>query len=105
MSYAVIWSERGGPRYAGALEIGERCLTLSGTAGGFHTQRRLTYAGLAAMHVERRPDRRLGGRPTLVLEHKAAGCLGVVAIDGAGTLHEVVERVAAARERAAKRAA
>jgi hypothetical protein len=56
MSYAVIWSDQDGRRYAGALEVGDSGLVLSGTAGGVGAQRRLTYAGLAAMHVERRPD-------------------------------------------------
>jgi hypothetical protein len=102
MTYAVVWSENGGPRYAGSLELADRCLTLSGTANGaLESRRRLAYCELAEPRVERHPEARLAGRPTLVLEHREAGPVRVVSLEGTGALHELLERIAEARGKAA----
>ncbi len=78
MSYAVVWSENGGPVYAGRLELAERCVLLAGTAGqARESRRKVFFEELADVWVERRPDVRLDGRPTLVLERGDGGRLRI----------------------------
>jgi len=101
VSYAVVWNENGGPLYAGRLDLTGSSVRLAGKTGDSQLSRwRLAYDQLADVHVERRPASRLRSRPTLVLERTNGGPIRVVSVEGAGSLHELAERLEVARERA-----
>jgi hypothetical protein len=102
MVYAVVWSENDGPVYAGRLDVGPRSLRLAGSASEARRSRRqLFYRELTDVHVERRSQARLAGRPTLAFELPGGRLLRIASIDGAGSLHELDELVAAARAKVA----
>jgi hypothetical protein len=102
MSYAVVWSEDGGPVYAGKVELGQRSVLLAGRARpALESRRRLLYEELADLHVERRPAARLAGRPTLVLQRRHGGPVRIASVQGLGALHELAEALAAAHGKAA----
>jgi hypothetical protein len=49
------------------------------------------------VRIDRRPTLRLAGRPTLVIESVDGDSFRVASFDGAGTLHELTERLETAR--------
>lgn len=89
MAYAVVWSENGGRPRPGRLELRAGSLLLGGL--------RLLYDDLEDVRVERRPAARLAGRPTLVLESRVGHRYRVASLAGAGTLHELAERLGGVR--------
>jgi len=95
MTYAVVWSENGGAPRAGRLELASGSLRLAGRPG-----RELSFDDIADARIDRRPTLRLAGRPTLVIESRAGDRFRVASLEGAGTLHELTERLEAARRRA-----
>lgn len=92
MAYAVLWSENGGAPRAGRLDLGTVFLSLAG-----HPARELSYDEVADVRIDRRPTLRLAGRPTLVIESRAGDSFRIASLDGAGTLHELAERLHSAR--------
>lgn len=95
LSYAVVWREPGGPRYAGGLELGPSALRLRGAApDGSVRAERLLYDDLAAVRVGRAAEERIDGRPVLVLDRQVGGRLCVASLEGFGIVHELAERVA-----------
>lgn len=105
MSYAVVWSENGGCLHAGRLELADGAVLLEGTAEqACRALRQLLYEELACVRVERRPEARLGGRPTLVLEDATGSRMRIVSVEGGGSLHELADLVERARGAAAVRA-
>jgi len=94
MTYAVVWSEDGGPPNAGSLEVADGHLLL---AGRTESGRRLPYGDLADARLERLYAERLSGRPTLVLALRDGPVLRVASVEGGGALHELADRIAAAR--------
>ncbi len=92
MAYAVVWSENGGRLRAGSLELAHGALRLGGKP-----ERRLAYDDVEDVRIDRRPKIRLGGRPTLVIESRGGDSLRIASFDGAGSLHELAERLEAAR--------
>jgi hypothetical protein len=102
MSYAVIWREDDGPLYAGKLEFADTHLLLCGSASsGRESDQKLFYDEFADARIERRPDARLAGRPTLVLERSGGTRLRVGSLTGCGAIHELADRLLAARGKAA----
>ena len=98
MTYAVVWSERGGPRFAGSLELGSGSAVLSGSAaGGSSSQRRLRLGDLVDVHVERGPS----GAPVVVVAEPGGSRLEIASLEGRGTLHELVEGLLRERGKAA----
>ena len=95
MTYAVVVSEDGGPEHIGRLEFERDCLRLFGGST-------VRYADLRDVYLERRsgvsPAAR---RPTLVLVSRHGERLRIGSLEGLGTLHELAERVAEARGKAA----
>ena len=101
MSYAVTWSEDGGPLFAGSLEVGSTCLSLVGTARFARASRQhVRYTEMTDIRIERVPESRLMGRPTLVVQRPNGTQLRISALSGAGMLNEIVERVSGARGQA-----
>ena len=92
MAYAVVWSENGGHPHAGRVELGAGHLSLAGRPG-----RELRYGEVAEMRIDRRPNLRLAGRPTLVIDTSTGERLRIASLDGAGTLNELAERLSSAR--------
>ena len=95
VAYAVVWSENDdGPR-AGSLALGSDSLRFGGSPA-----RELTYEEVAGARIDRRSAFRLAGRPTLVIESRAGDRFRVASLDGAGTLHELAERLLSLRHSA-----
>jgi hypothetical protein len=92
MAYAVVWSENGGDPLAGSLDVGAGALRFAGGGG-----RELAYEDVSDVRIDRHPTLRLAGRPTLVIESRAGDSFRVASLDGAGTLHELAERLHSAR--------
>ncbi len=105
MSYAVTWSEDGGSVFAGSLEVAGTYVDLVGTAPLARvSHQKVLYAEVADIRMERRPERRLMGRPTLVVERRNDTHLRISTLSGVGMLNEIAERVSDACGQAGDRA-
>lgn len=94
MTYAVVWSENDEVPRPGRLELGRSFLSLAG-----RRERELAYDDVADVRIDRRPKLRLAGRPTLVIRSRTGDSFRIASLDGAGTLHELEERLHSARRR------
>lgn len=104
MTYAVAWREGAEPQYAGRLELTARSVDLAGTAAAAReSRRRIFYDELVRVQVERHRREGRENRPALVLECRNGTRLEITPVAGAGALHELTERVAAARRKAVAR--
>ena len=91
-SYAVTWREGDGQVRAGKLMLGATSLRLEGgTARGRLSEERILYGRLSKVGTARRPEERIGGRPTLVLERPGRPSLAIACVDGLGCLREVAQ--------------
>jgi hypothetical protein len=98
MSYAVVWSEDGGPLFAGSLELESGAVRLDGrTDETPEPARQLPYGEIVGVGIEREPASRLGGRPTLVLTLRGGSLLRLASVVGAGSLRELADGVESAR--------
>ncbi|MGH2972409.1 MAG: hypothetical protein ACRDNM_01650 [Gaiellaceae bacterium] len=88
MRYAVLWSKGAGVPAIGRLELSAGLIRLGDTE--------VAYDEIATARIDRSPQVRLAGRPTLVLEHRDGSILRVASFDGVGSLHELAERLEAA---------
>lgn len=91
-SYAVVWREGEQELHSGKLELRSTQLLLEGGNGGLRTLE-LPYAELTAVHVGRRPEERLDGRPTLVLERQGADPVRLSSVAQPGIVSELAERL------------
>ena len=83
MSYAVVWSEDGGPVHAGKLELTSRCVVLTGAAeAAKESHRKLLYDEVADIRVERPRSARLETRPALILECRTGTRLQIASVAG-----------------------
>ncbi len=92
-SYAVLWSEVGGPSVAGKLTPGRETLLLNGTQDGRIMRRALAYRDVSGVRVSRMPPEVIEDRPTLVLEQRDAPDLLVQPL-GSGLLYELADTLA-----------
>jgi hypothetical protein len=92
MSYAVVWSEDGAPVSAGRLELQAGIVILEGLR-----RRTLLIDSLADVRIERHPEKRLRGRPTLVLDAQGGPSVRITSVADIGSLGELAERIAASR--------
>ena len=99
LTYAVVWSENGGPAVVGSLEFAGDDLVLSGaTAGTPASSRRLPLATVSDAHLGRFAEARGGlGRGLVVLDADG-GRVEIASLEGAGALHEVADHLAALRK-------
>ena len=93
-SYAVTWREGDGPVRAGKLVLGATGLRLEGgTARGRLSEETILHGRLSKVGTARRPEERIGGRPTLVLERPGRPLLAIACLDGLGCVREVAQRL------------
>jgi hypothetical protein len=103
-TYAVIWSENDGPECVGKLALTETGVALSGTASGpCDAQRELDTDELVDVYLDRSAPGRRRWEPALVLVTRAGDRVAVGSLEGLGALHELADRVAGARGKAAAR--
>ena len=95
MSYAVVWDDGSGI-YAGKLTLEDGDLVLQGLSQSNGSRRRLSSGLLTSVRIARERHNRLDGRPVLIFE-SSGGFLRVACLDGSGALHELAERLSAAR--------
>lgn len=88
-SYAVLWSDAGGPVRAGKLELGSVAFHLVG-----ESVRRIAYSQIEQLRVGRGLAERIRGRPVLVIDLVSGEALRVGSIGGPGTLLELGDRLA-----------
>jgi hypothetical protein len=95
-SYAVIWRSGTGPVRPGKLVLGPTSFHLeTGKPGGRLSAQRIRYADLASVE-KATPAERLHGRPTTLVRRQEREPLAISALDGPGSAHELVERLAGA---------
>ena len=90
MTYAVLVSEDDGPEQPGCLALEPDALRLPDGS-------RVRYAELGDVYVERKSGGSVSGRPSLVLLCHDGERMRITSLEGLGALHELAERVAAAR--------
>jgi hypothetical protein len=93
-SYSVVWRQPDGSLARGGLLLEPEALLFRGTAeGGDHVARRIRYADLAGMRIDRESSVRRHNQPTLLLERRDGDSLTVDVI-GAGLLWELADLLA-----------
>ena len=93
-TYAVVWDEANGTRYAGRLAVDQDDLVLEGSnASGKSALRRLSLRDVLRVHIARGPAERIGDLPALVVERRAGRPLRVSSLDRPGVLTELADRL------------
>ena len=101
MTYAVVWRENGDRLGAGRLELGGRSLVLEGSTPTEREARCVVpYCELTRVRVERLPEPGRESRRSLVLDCRDGSRVEVTPVGGAGVLHELADRLGAARRAA-----
>jgi hypothetical protein len=88
-SYAVFW-RNGGIAFHGRLEFDPHGLWLHGGERGYEVRVEVPYDEI--LSVERDTHDRIGPCPALRIQSRAAGCLLIASVGGAGTLREIQEK-------------
>jgi hypothetical protein len=92
-SYAVLWRDGDGPVSAGKLVLGPKSLRLdTGGGPGRASSRVIRYADLTGV-THAVPVDRIRSRPTAVLSRNTRDGLSIAAVDGMGSVREIVERL------------
>jgi hypothetical protein len=101
MSYAIVWSDSGGTKFSGRLDLTSAAVVLTGTgAGAAGVMRELSYSDLAGARVERCGQVELPPEPALVLSTRNGERLVIGTLEGVGALYELADDVAVARGKA-----
>ncbi len=90
MTYAVRWRENGGPPFTGGLLLTDGGLELTAAV----TRRGVGYGELSELYFDRTAD------ASLVLVTSRGDRLAIASLQGLGALHELADRLAAARRAA-----
>jgi hypothetical protein len=94
-SYAVLWQEGDGAVSAGKLLLCPSGLRLeSGSGSGRTTARVFCYDELTDVESARPADR-IRARPTVLVKRNDKERLAIAAVDGVGSVREIVERLTA----------
>jgi hypothetical protein len=94
-SYAVLWQEGDGPVNAGKLVLCRSSLRLETGAGRDRaTSKVFRYEELTAVGSAAPVDR-VRSRPTALVDRVDRDRLAIAAVDGIGSMHEIVERLTA----------
>ena len=92
-SYAVIWRDGGGPVSAGKLVLGPTSLRLdTGRGPGRASSKVIRYSDLTGV-AHALPVDRIRSQPTAVLSRRASNGVSIAAVDGMGSVREIVERL------------
>jgi hypothetical protein len=99
-SYAVLWRAGDGPVNAGKLVLGPTSLRLdTGSGSGRASSKVIRYADLTSV-AHAVPVDRIRSQPTAVLSRSTRHGLSIAAVDGMGSVREIVERLNACVPRA-----
>jgi hypothetical protein len=90
-TYGVVWREGASQLATGKLELRASGVRLEGREG---TQD-ISYGGLSSVHVGRRPDERIDGRPSIVLERFGKPPVTIATVAQSSLVGEIAERLAA----------
>ena len=94
-SYAVLWRDGDGPISAGKLVLGPTSLRLeAGSSPGRASSKVIRYAELTGV-ANAAPADRIRSRPTAVVDRSRRDRLSMAAVDGMGSVREIVERLTA----------
>jgi len=92
-SYAVLWRDGDGPVSAGKLVLGPTSLRLeTGSGPGRASSKVIRYAELTSVE-NAAPADRIRSRPTAVVDRSRRDRLSIAAVDGMGSVREIVERL------------
>lgn len=92
-SYAVLWRDGDGPISAGKLVLGPTSLRLeTGSGSGRASSKVIRYAELTSVANAALADR-IRSRPTAVVDRSRRDRLSIAAVDGMGSVREIVERL------------
>jgi hypothetical protein len=92
-SYAVLWRDGGGPVSAGKLVLGPTSLRLdTGRGPGRASSKVIRYSDLTGV-AHALPVDRIRSQPTAVLSRRASNGVSIAAVDGMGSVREIVERL------------
>lgn len=97
--YPVVFREQGKPSAAGSLEVAENSLRLAGTRDGGTHKVEVELADIDEVRIGRRPEERINGYPTVVLERRELPAVEVAPL-GATLLHEIADLLAQVTEEA-----
>jgi len=93
-SYAVVWSEPRCSLETGKLELGPESIRFEGSHGGRHgCVHRVYYDDMLGVHIGYRESDRLRGRPAVVVDLVDGTPLRIGAVDGVGTVSELVDEL------------
>jgi len=90
-TYGVVWREGASKRATGKLELLASGVRLEGR----EDSRDIPYADLSGVHVGRRPEERIDGRPSIVLERFGRPPVTITSVAEASLVREIAERLAA----------
>lgn len=94
-TYGVVWRRGTTPVARGRLELEGPTLRLIGTDGRDVVTEEIRYEDLNGVHVGRRPDERIRGRTSLVLELPGQEPLSFTSITEPGVIGELTDRITA----------
>ena len=98
MSYAIVWTENGGLRLTGRLDLTADAVVLTGTRAGAPALRELRYGDLTTAHLERSTQVELVPGTALILGTHDGDRVVIGSLEGVGALHELGDELASARE-------
>jgi hypothetical protein len=96
-TYGVVWRRGTTPDARGRLELEGSALRLIGTDGRDVVTEEIRYEDLDGVHVGRRADERIHGRPSLVLERSGREPISFTSITEPGVIGELTDRITALR--------
>jgi hypothetical protein len=90
-TYGVVWREGASDLATGKLELLASGVRLEGR----ECCRDIPYGGVSSVHVGRRPDERIDGRPSIVLERFGKEPVTIATVAQSSLVGEIAERLAA----------
>ncbi|MGZ4258052.1 MAG: hypothetical protein ACXVRE_09830 [Gaiellaceae bacterium] len=90
-TYGVVWREGASQLATGKLELRASGVRLEGRLG---TQD-ISYTGVSSVHVGRKPEERIDGRPSIVLERFGRPPVTIATVAQPSLVGEIAERLAA----------
>ncbi len=90
-TYGVVWREGASELATGKLELLASGVRLEGLEGTCE----IAYGGVSGVHVGRRPEERIDGRPSIVLERFGGPPVTIATVAQPSLVGEIAERLAA----------